>query len=170
MSQPQDLKSLYVEELKDLWSANDQMQKIVDDMAERAEDERLAQGFRQSSKGIAKHTGELRKLLSSVAGDAKPESCKGMEGLVKEAKKHLSEDAPGRGELCDIVMIAQYQRMSHYGIAGFGTAAAYAKALGRDEESAELKKMVKEIYSADDYASQFATQAESAAAQHDAVK
>jgi ferritin-like metal-binding protein YciE len=142
MSQPQDLKSLYVDELRDLWSANDQMQRMVEDMADRAEDKRIAQGFAQSAKGIAQHTASLRKLLSSVAGDEKR----------------------------DIVMLAQYQRMSHYGIAGFGTAAAYAKALGREQESAELKKMVKEIYSADDYASQFATQAEEAAAKADAVK
>jgi ferritin-like metal-binding protein YciE len=170
MSQPQDLKSLYVDELRDLWSANDQMQRMVEDMADRAEDKRIAQGFAQSAKGIAQHTASLRKLLSSVAGDEKPEACKGMEGLVKEAKKHVVTDTPERGELRDIVMLAQYQRMSHYGIAGFGTAAAYAKALGREQESAELKKMVKEIYSADDYASQFATQAEEAAAKADAVK
>ena len=47
-----------------------------------------------------------------------------MEGLVKEALKHTVKEAPEKGELLDIAIIAQYQRMSHYGIAGFGSAAA----------------------------------------------
>ena len=52
-----------------------------------------------------------------------------MEGLVAEAKKHAI-DADVEEALRDLVIIAQYQRMSHYGLAGFGTAAAYAAALG----------------------------------------
>jgi ferritin-like metal-binding protein YciE len=170
MSHAQDLKSLYIEELQDLWSANDQMQRMVEDMAERAEDERIADGFKQSASGIGKHTAALRTLIGRAGGKEKPESCKGMEGLVKEATKHLKTDAPERGELRDIVMLAQYQRMSHYGIAGFGTAAAYAKALGRDEEHRELRKMVAEIYKADQYATRFAEQAETEAAKSDGTK
>jgi len=167
MSHARDLKSLYIEELQDLWSANDQMQRIVEEMAAEAQDQRLAEGFKQSAAGIGKHTVGLRELIAQAGGDRKPEACKGMEGLVKEATKHVKTEAPDRGELRDIVMLAQYQRMSHYGLAGFGTAAAYAKALGRDREHQELRKMVAEIYKADEYASRFAEQAESEAAKTD---
>jgi ferritin-like metal-binding protein YciE len=167
MSQSHDLKSLYVEELQDLWSANDQMQRFVQKMADKAEDKHLAEGFKQSAAGIGRHTAALRALIEGAGGEQKPEPCKGMEGLVKEAKKHIKNEAPDRGELLDIVMIAQYQRMSHYGLAGFGTAAAYAKALGRDREHQDLRKMVSEIYKADEYASHLAAQAEAEAAKID---
>lgn len=167
MSHAQNLKSLYIEELQDLWSANDQMQRFVQQMCTEAEDRRLSEGFKQSAEGIGKHTAALKKLIAQAGGEQKPETCKGMEGLVKEATKHVQTESPDRNELKDIVMIAQYQRMSHYGLAGFGTAAAYAKALGRDSEHQELRKMVSEIYKADVYASHFAEQAEAEAAKAD---
>jgi ferritin-like metal-binding protein YciE len=91
------------------------------------------------------------------------EHCKGMEGLVKEATKHIGADAPS--DLLDIVIIAQYQRMSHYGLAGFGAAAAYAKALGMQEHYEKLSKIVSEIYAGDEYASKRAKKAEKLAAQ-----
>jgi ferritin-like metal-binding protein YciE len=86
-----------------------------------------------------------------------------MEGLVEEARKHaLEQDMDGR--LRDLIMISQYQRMSHYGLAGFGTAAAYAEALGLLDDAAKLKSIVKDIYKADEYTSELAQRAERAAA------
>ena len=79
-----------------------------------------------------------------------------MEGLVTEARKHSSEEAPQDGKLLDIVIIAQYQRMAHYGLAGFGSAAAYAKALGKSDDEQKLKQAVSEIYKGDEFASQLA--------------
>ncbi len=62
------------------------------------------------------------------------------------------------------MIISQYQRMSHYGMAGFGTAAAYAKALGMKEHVGKLERIVKDIYSADEYVSKLAEKSEAAAA------
>src|SRR5689334_24411658 len=72
-----------------------------------------------------------------------------MEGLVHEARKHIFEEAIGDGVLKDLLILAQYQRMSHYGLAGFGTAAAYAKALGRSDDTAALQSIVSNIYRGD---------------------
>ncbi|MDH6635200.1 UNVERIFIED_ORG: hypothetical protein M2438_000375 [Methylobacterium sp. SuP10 SLI 274] len=55
-----------------------------------------------------------------------------------------------------MVIIAQYQRMAHYGLAGFGSAAAYAKALAKSEDEQKLKQAVSEIYKGDEFASQLA--------------
>ena len=66
--------------------------------------------------------------------------------------------------LRDLVIIAQYQRMSHYGLAGFGTAAAYAAALGEKNDAGKLSAIVKDIYKADEYTTQLAERAEKAAA------
>jgi ferritin-like metal-binding protein YciE len=79
-----------------------------------------------------------------------------MEGLVTEASKHILEEGPKKGPLLDTVIIAQYQRMSHYGIAGFGTAAAYAKALGLKEDNRKLRDATKEIYGGDQYMTKLA--------------
>ena len=157
------LKEIYTDEMKDLWSANDQMVKIVKVMGQKAHDTKLKQALERSVTGIQKHAETLKSLLAD-SDETKKEHCKGMEGLVKEATKHLTEEAPPAGELLDLVIIAQYQRMSHYGLAGFGTAAAYAKALGMKDHATKLSQIVADIYKGDEFASTLASKSEAAAA------
>ena len=156
MSTPEDLKDLYTDELKDLWSANDQMQRLLKKVASKAKDDGLKAMLDESQAGIAKHTDLLKELIEAQDEKVSKEHCKGMEGLVAEATKHIVEEGPSKGPLLDAVIIAQYQRMSHYGLAGFGTAAAYAKALGLKDDASKLSGTVKEIYSADKYTSKLA--------------
>jgi len=153
MASPSSLKDIYTDEMKDLWSANDQMTRAVKAMAGKAHDPKLKQTLETSVTGITKHRDTLKELLAEAGAEVKKEHCQGMEGLVKEALKHTGEEAPTDGDLLDIEIIAQYQRMSHYGIAGFGTATAYASALGMEEHVSKLKAIVSDIYKADEYAS-----------------
>ena len=110
---PSTLKELYTADMRDLCSANDQMQKVVQAFSEKATDPKLKQLFGQSVTGIGQHTQALRAMM-----DADSDSpCPGMQGLVQEATQHaLQSDLPP--QLRDLEMIAQYQRMSHYGLAG----------------------------------------------------
>lgn len=163
MSEAETLKDVYIDEMRDLWSANDQMQRIVKEMSSHASDSGLKDLLSQSVSGIAQHTDKLKSVLQARGGEVGSEHCKGMEGLVAEAKKHALQ-ADMDGELRDLVMISQYQRMSHYGLAGFGTAASYAKALGFNDDAAQLQSIVKDIYKADAFTSQLAERAEKAAA------
>lgn len=156
MSKPNNLQELYVEELKDLWSANDQMQRLVKKMADKPDSPKLKSLLSKSERGISEHTNVLKQLLAANDAEVAKEHCKGMAGLVEEAKKHVLEEAPEQGPLLDAVIIAQYQRMTHYGIAGFGTAAAYAEALGRADDAEKLQRATKEIYRGDEYASTLA--------------
>ncbi len=153
MSAPDSLEEIYGDEMKDLWSANDQMTRAVTTMAEHAHDPKLKEMLQQSVTGIKTHAETLKGLLADADEEVEKEHCKGMEGLVKEALKHTVKEAPEKGELLDISIIAQYQRMSHYGIAGFGSAAAYAAALGKKEHVTKLKQIVSDIYKGDEYAS-----------------
>lgn len=153
MSAPESLKDVYADELKDLWSANDQMTPVVKAMAEKAHDPKLKKMLETSVAGINQHADSLKALLKEAGETVEKEHCKGMEGLVKEALKHTTKEAPETGDLMDIVIVAQYQRMSHYGLAGFGSAAAYAEALGMKEHVTKLKSIVADIYKADEYAS-----------------
>jgi ferritin-like metal-binding protein YciE len=157
MATSNDLKTLYEEELGDLWSANDQMQRIVAKMAEQASAEPVKKLLEKSVDGIAKHTATIQSMVEAYGG--KKDHCRGMEGLVEEAKKHAL-DTPLDPEMRDLELIAQYQRMSHYGLAGFGTATAYADVLGLTEDAQKLKQIVSDIYRADEYSSQLAMSAE----------
>lgn len=158
-----NLKEVYINEMRDLWSANDQMQQFMTTLTEKASDKKLKDLLENSITGIRKHTEALKSVFESTGANVGKERCKGMEGLVAEASKHaLEEDL--EPAMRDLVIIAQYQRMSHYGLAGFGTAAAYAAALGENDGATKLKNIVKDIYKADEYTSQLAQQAEKAAA------
>lgn len=155
MSDPKNLTEMYIEELQDLWSANDQMKDVVKELAKAAGDEKLAVRLSKSAEGIQQHTDILRSLIQDAGGKKSKEHCKGMEGLVEEARKHgIETDA--EGAVRDVAIIAQYQRMCHYGIAGFGTAKAFAQALGREEDVKKLDRALDAIYESDGYMSDLA--------------
>jgi ferritin-like metal-binding protein YciE len=156
MSTPEDLKDVYVDELKDLWSANDQMLKVLKKITTKASDADLKAMLTKSHEGITAHTAVLKELIAGQDEKVSKEHCKGMEGLVAEATKHVLEEGPEKGPVLDVIIIAQYQRMTHYGIAGFGTAAAYAKALGLKDDNKKLSDATKEIYGGDEYMTKLA--------------
>jgi ferritin-like metal-binding protein YciE len=168
MSTPEDLKDVYADELKDLWSANDQMQKVLKKITAKASDATLKEMLAKSQDGIAKHTDILKALIAGQNEKVSKEHCKGMEGLVVEATKHVLEEGPEKGPVLDVLIIAQYQRMTHYGIAGFGTAAAYAKALGLKDDNKALREATKEIYGGDEFMTKLAETAVNAKAEEEA--
>lgn len=164
MSEISNLSDLYVDELKDLWSANDQMARVLKKIAPQATNPKLAQMLESSQTGIGKHTDLLKALIAKHDQEVAKEHCKGMEGLVVEAIKHTIDDAPVKGPVLDAAIIAQYQRMTHYGITGFGTVAAFSKALKLEDDTEQLKAAVKEIYRADELMSELAEAAVNEAA------
>ena len=149
------LKEIYIEELQDLWSANTHMSDMVSSLAGKASDDTLADRLTSAKDGIDEHSELLRNLISDAGGEEKKEHCKGMEGLVKEARKHVMEGDLD-GAALDVTIIAQYQRMCHYGIAGFGTAKAYAVALGENEAADRLDAALDNIYESDDFMTELA--------------
>jgi ferritin-like metal-binding protein YciE len=159
MSKITTLEELYVEELKDLWSANDQMIKALKKIAKQAENPKLKDMLEESQGGIQKHTEVLKTLIEAQEEKVKKEHCKGMEGLVTEALKHTIEEAPERGPVLDASIIGQYQRMTHYGITGFGTAAAFAKALKLTDHQNKLAAAVKDMYNTDELMTELAESA-----------
>ena len=159
MSKITTLQELYVEELKDLWSANDQMIKALKKIAPQAENPKLKSMLEEAAPGIEKHTELLKSLIEDQDDEVKKEHCKGMEGLVSEAIKHTIEEAPERGPVRDAAIIGQYQRMTHYGITGFGTVAAFAKALMLTDDHEELTAAVEDMYNNDELMSELAESA-----------
>ena len=166
MPAPDDLMEIYTDELKDLWSANDQMRKVLKKITSKASDTALKDMLTNSQAGIEKHTDVLKELIAGNDEKVAKEHCKGMEGLVAEATKHVLEEGPEKGPLLDVMIIAQYQRMTHYGIAGFDTASAYAKALGLKADDKKLRDATKEIYGGDEYMTKLAETSVNLQAEH----
>ena len=156
MSAPEDLNDLYTGELQDLWSANDQMSRTLKKLLPKVSDKSLKAMLTKSQEGIAAHTNVVKQLLADSDEKVKKEHCKGMEGLIAEAIKHTTEEAPDKGPVLDAVIIAQYQRMSHYGIAGFGTAASYAGTLKLKDAQKQLRQATKDIFGGDEYMTKLA--------------
>ena len=159
MSEITTLKDLYADELKDLWSANHQMARALTKIAPKATNPKLASMLKASQAGIAKHTELLKTLIEGQDEEVKKEHCKGMEGLAAEALKHTVEEGPKAGPVLDAAIIAQYQRMTHYGITGFGTVAAFAKALKLSDDQGKLEAAVTDMYQSDDLMSELAESA-----------
>ncbi len=164
MSEISSLLDLYVDELKDLWSANDQMARVLKKIAPKSTHPKLKAMLDESQAGIADHTNLLKALIANQDEKVAKEHCKGMEGLVAEAVKHTIEEAPPKGPLLDAAIIAQYQRMTHYGITGFGTVAAFAKALNLKDDAKQLSASVKSMRSSDEMLSELAEAAVNAEA------
>ncbi|MCC5969122.1 MAG: ferritin-like domain-containing protein [Pararhodobacter sp.] len=144
-----NLKDVYLDQLKDLHSANKQARDATQKLAEAASNTALRHALEAGVAGIEDGSGKLEKLLAKHGKDAGGEHCKGMEGLVREARAHALKEDFSHDSARDAVIVTQYQRMAHYAIAGYGCAAAFAKQLGLKEEAATLAEMLKAAYSGD---------------------
>jgi ferritin-like metal-binding protein YciE len=131
----QTLADLYVHELKDLYSAEQQLIKALPKMAKAATNEELATGFQEHLEQTKEHARRLEQILSTHRQTTRGPKCKGMRGLVAEGAEMIEEEA--EPEVKDAGLIAVAQRVEHYEMAGYGTARTYAELL-KDEEGANL--------------------------------
>ena len=154
--QMNSLEDLYLNQLQDNYSANKQMAGIVGEVQQKASDEKLKTRLNEIKEGVQRHNETLKSVIEARGGKADGEHCKGMEGLVKEGRAHGLEPEFGAPAVQDAAMIAQIHRMSHYGIAGFGTAKAFAEQLGYSDDAQKLDKSLGDIYDSEEYLSQFA--------------
>ena len=131
----QTLKDLYIHELKDLFSAEQQIVKALPKMAKAARNKELVAGFQEHLEQTKQHAQRLEQILSSHKQTTRGPKCKGMEGVVAEGAEMIEEEADV--EVKDAGLIAAAQRVEHYEMAGYGTARTYAELLG-DKEGAKL--------------------------------
>lgn len=136
------LKKLYVDELKDLYSAETQMVKALPKMAKAATSPELRAGFEGHLKQTQEHVARLEQIFDALRQSPKGKHCKGMEGLIKEGSEMIAED-PEPEEL-NAGLIAAAQRVEHYEMAGYGCVRTYAQLLGESEAVTILEKTLKE--------------------------
>jgi ferritin-like metal-binding protein YciE len=149
------LKHLYVEELKDIYSAENQMVKALPKMAKAATSPDLRAGFEEHLTQTQEHVARLEKIFGALGESPKGKKCKGMEGLVAEGAEMIEED-PAPEEL-DAGLISAAQRVEHYEIAAYGCVSAYAKLLGEDQASSLLRKTLEEEKKANETLTELST-------------
>jgi ferritin-like metal-binding protein YciE len=148
------LKHLYVEELKDLYNAENQLVKALPKLAKAATAEDLRAGFEEHLEQTKGHVQRLEQIFKTLGESPKGKKCKGMEGLIKEGAEMISED-PAPEEL-DAGLISAAQRVEHYEIAGYGCVATYANLLGEAEAESLLRQTLDEEKETDKKLSQLA--------------
>ena len=151
MTTAQNLDQFYLKLLQDTLSANRQMEAIVPALAEAATEDELVEMLNKTKEKMPRHNRRLETLIRRHGGETDGEQCKGMEGLVREAREHSLDLDTDDDATRDAAIILAVQQMSHYGLAGYGTAAAMARALGFDDDADELDDDLDDIYDADRY-------------------
>jgi ferritin-like metal-binding protein YciE len=136
------LKHLYVEELKDLYSAENQLVKAIPKMAKASTSPDLRAGFEEHLGQTREHVARLERIFKALGETPTGKKCKGMEGLITEGAEMIEED-PAPEEL-DAGLISAAQRVEHYEMAGYGCVATYAKLLGEDEAESLLRETLEE--------------------------
>jgi ferritin-like metal-binding protein YciE len=132
--QQEDLRDLYIDQLKDLYNAEIQLTKALPRMAKAATNEELKNAFQTHLEETRVHAERIEQIMQDMGEKAKGKKCKAMEGLVEEGKEALDEF---EDEVLDAALIAAAQRVEHYEIAGYGCVRTYAQLLG-DEKAAQI--------------------------------
>jgi len=140
--QQNSLRELYVEELKDLYSAESQLLKALPKMAKAAEGDDLRKGFEQHLEQTRGHVSRLEKIFNNLGESPKGKRCKGMEGLISEGGEVITEH--DESEMRDAGLISAAQRVEHYEIAGYGCVKTYATLLGHDDAASLLDQTLQE--------------------------
>src|SRR3954453_8633541 len=129
------LYDLYLHELRDLYSAEQQLIKALPKMSKAASNRQLSAGFNQHLQQTKEHARRLEQIFGRLDESSRGPKCEGMEGLIAEGDEMAKEDA--EDEVRDAGLIAAAQRVEHYEIAGYGCARTYAQLLG-DKNGARL--------------------------------
>jgi ferritin-like metal-binding protein YciE len=137
----QGLRELFIDELKDLYNAENQLVKALPRMAKAAEYAELKAGFEEHLEQTKGHVERLESIFSRLGGSPKGKKCKGMEGLVEEGAEAIEEY---EGAVRDAALIGGAQRIEHYEIAGYGTVIAMAKQLGETGHARLLEQTLEE--------------------------
>jgi ferritin-like metal-binding protein YciE len=136
------LRDLYIDELNDLYSAENQLVKALPKMAKAADAKSLKNGFEKHLKETREHVQRLERIFRGLRVPPGRKKCKAMEALIEEGEDIIGEDA--EPEVRDAALIAAAQRVEHYEMAGYGCVRTYAELLGNKQAAKTLQKTLDE--------------------------
>jgi len=141
------LDDLFLHELRDLYSAEKQLLKALPKMAKAASSNKLQQAFQSHLKQTEEHVERLEQIFEQLDASSRGKKCAAMEGLIEEGSELLEEEI--EADVLDAALIGAAQRVEHYEMAGYGTAAAFAQLLGRAKIQKLLEQTLEEEKAAD---------------------
>ena len=139
-----NLHETFLDELKDIYSAESQLMKAFPRMIKAASDEKLKAAFEQHADETEAQIERLEEVFNILGEKAKGKTCKAMQGLLEEAKELIQEDAG------DAALICAAQKVEHYEIASYGSLVAWSKLLGQHEATELFEETLNEEKQTDD--------------------
>ena len=143
-----NLRKLYIEELRDLYSAENQLLKALPKMAKGASSDELRQAFENHLQETEGHVERLETIFEDLDESPKGKTCHAMKGLVEEGSEMLDEE--GEESVLDAGIIAAAQKVEHYEIASYGTVRTFAGLLGEKNAAKLLQQTLDEEGAADE--------------------
>jgi len=150
----ESLRALYLDELKDLYSAEGQILKALPRMIKAASSRPLQQALTEHERVTRKQVQRLERIFKDLGESPRGKKCHGMEGLLEEGKELISEKPDP--EVLDAGLISKAQHVEHYEIAGYGTVRTWAQQLGYDQHAEWLQQTLDEEGEADKTLTQLA--------------
>ncbi|QLG46549.1 YciE/YciF ferroxidase family protein [Costertonia aggregata] len=142
------LNDLFEHQLKDLYSAENQLLDALPKVLENVSDSELKNSLESHKEETKKQKERIIEICDSLGINPSGEECKAMKGLIEETNHFLKEDADA--DVKDAGIIANCQRIEHYEISGYGTAVKFAKQLGHHDIAQKLQTTLDEEYNADE--------------------
>ncbi len=141
------LRDLLLEELRDLYNAEQQLIEALPKMADAAKTIDLKSAFKHHLEQTKQHASRLEHMFAGIREKASGETCEAMKGLIKEGEQIIK--AQGDADVRDAGLIGAAQRVEHYEMAGYGTARTLARRLGENEIASVLQQTLNEESEAD---------------------
>jgi ferritin-like metal-binding protein YciE len=135
------VEEMLADQLKDLYSAENQIIKALPKMAKNATNEQLRVAFERHLEETRNHAARLEQIGEEMGITMRGKKCKGMEGLLEEGKEVMSEF---EDDVLDAAMIGAAQKVEHYEIAAYGTARTHANMLGLTKVARLLQQTLDE--------------------------
>jgi ferritin-like metal-binding protein YciE len=148
------LEKLYINELRDLYSAENQLLKALPKMAKGASSDELKEAFENHLAETETHVERLERIFKGLEENPKGKTCHAMKGLIEEGSEILEEE--GEDSVLDAGIIVAAQKVEHYEMAGYGSVRAFAQLLGQEEAAQLLQTTLDEESKANELLNQIA--------------
>ena len=136
------LQTLYTNELRDLYNAENQLLKALPKMAKAASSEELKDAFETHLEQTKGHVKRLEQIFEGLGAKPKGKTCKAMKGLIEEGSEILEEE--GNDSVLDAGIITAAQKVEHYEIASYGSVRTFANLLGQNDAAELLQSTLDE--------------------------
>ena len=148
MATIESMTELLVDQLKDIYDAENRLTKAIPKLAKKAANDELRSALEDHLQETKQHVTRLEQAFRMLGEKPKAKPCPGMKGIIEEGNEHVGEDYED-DDLRDAVIIGSAQRVEHYEMAAYGTAIAHARTLRQDDVAGVLEQTLEEEKAAD---------------------